>query len=79
MAESESGALKKLEYLRAFFRFAHESRWIEENPARKLESPKVQQAPTMPFTPEQMAEILSACEDYGRKSRCAKYPGPENA
>jgi integrase len=73
------GALKKLEYLRAFFRFAHESKWIDENHARKLESPKVQQSPTMPFTPDQMAEILSACEKYGNKARGGRYRGPENA
>jgi integrase len=72
------GALKKLEYLRAFFRFAHESQWIDENAARKLERPKVQHRPTMPFTPEQMAEILSACEGYARKCRGGKYRGPEN-
>jgi integrase len=73
------GALKKLEYLRAFFRFAHESRWLEENPARKLESPKVKQTPTMPFTPEDMTNILAACEKYGMKCRGGKYRGPENA
>ena len=72
------GALKKLEYLRAFFRFAHESRWLEENPARELESPKVKQSPTMPFTPEQMAAVLAACEKYGMKCRGGKYRGPEN-
>jgi site-specific recombinase XerD len=72
------GALKKLEYLRKFFRFALNSKWIEENPARDLENPKWHHAPTMPFTSEQMAGILSACNDYGMKSRCAKYPGPEN-
>jgi integrase len=71
------GALKKLEYLRALLRF-HESQWIDDNPARKLESPKVQQAPTMPFTPDQMAKILSACEDYARKCRGGKYRAPEN-
>jgi integrase len=73
------GALKKLEYLRAFFRFAHESKWIDDNPARKLENPKVQQQPTMPFTAEQMADILRACGDYGRKCRGGKYQGGENA
>jgi integrase len=73
------GALKKLEYLRAFFRFAHECKWIDENPARKLESPKVKQTPTMPFTPEHMTNILAACEKYGMKCRGGKYRGPENA
>jgi integrase/recombinase XerD len=72
------GALKKLEYLRAFFRFAHESRWLDENPARKLESPKVKQTPTLPFTPEQMTSILAACEKYGMKCRGGKHRRPEN-
>lgn len=73
------GALKKLEYLRAFFRFAHDSRWLDENPARKLESPKVRPSPTLPFTPEQMAQVLKACEAYGKKCRGGKYRKPENA
>ena len=73
------GALKKLEFLRKFFRFAHESKWIDENPARKLESPKVQQSPTMPFTPDQMADILSACEGYARKYRAREDRRAENA
>jgi site-specific recombinase XerD len=32
-------ALKKLERLRALFRFAHESGWIVENQARKVKNP----------------------------------------
>src|SRR5579863_4265584 len=72
------GALKKLEYLRAFFRFAHDAKWVDENPARKLESPRVTQRPTMPFTPKQMTEILAACEAYGRKCRGGKYRADEN-
>lgn len=61
------GALKKLEYLRAFFRFAHESNWIPENPARKIKNPKVSPTPTMPFTREELARILAACDEFGRK------------
>jgi integrase/recombinase XerD len=72
------GALKKLEYLRAFFRFAHDAKWIDDNPARKLESPRVTQRPTMPFTTEQMTEILAACEKYGRKCRGGRYRASEN-
>jgi integrase len=65
--------------LRAFFRFAHECKWLDENPARKLESPKVKQTPILPFTPEQMTNILRACEKYGNKARGGRYKGPENA
>ena len=57
-------AVKKLERLRAFYRFALESRWIEENPSTKLKKPEVTDAPTMPFTQDEMVRILAACEQY---------------
>ncbi len=56
--------VKKLERLRALFRFAQESGWIVENPATKLKNPVVRQHPTMPFSKAEMAEILDACGDY---------------
>jgi len=34
-------ARKKLEALRAFFRFVHESGWIPSNPASRLKPPKI--------------------------------------
>ena len=43
-AEWKDGPLsssKKLERLRAFFRFAQESKWIDENPALKLKAPNI--------------------------------------
>jgi integrase/recombinase XerD len=57
-------ALKKLERLRAFFRFAYDTGWIQNNPAKKLKNPKVTTPPTLPFSQEQMIEILAACEKY---------------
>ena len=42
-------ALKKLEYLRAFFRFGFESGWVTENTAKKLRNPKTIMRQTMPF------------------------------
>jgi integrase len=62
--DSGISALKKLERLRALFRFAHESGWIGENPASKLKNPKVTAPPTMPFSREEMVKILAACEEY---------------
>jgi site-specific recombinase XerD len=63
-------ALKKLECLRAFFRFAHESHWVDENPAKYISNPKITDRPTMPFTREEMIRILAACnryeDNYGR-------------
>jgi len=57
-------ALKKLERLRTFFRFAGESNWIQENPAQNLRNPKIKQRPTEPFTQQEMIRILAACEKY---------------
>jgi integrase len=68
------GALKKLEYLRSFFRFVHDNGWMDDNPARKLKSPKVSQRPTMPFTPEEMVRVLSACDRFG-----SEYQGERRA
>ena len=57
-------AVKKLERLRAFFRYCQEAGWIAENPASRIKNPKVQDKPTMPFTRDEMARILSACGEY---------------
>ena len=57
-------ARKKLEHLRAFFRFAHDSNWINSNPAVKIKPPEIKDAPTMPFTKEEVARILLACAAY---------------
>jgi site-specific recombinase XerD len=53
---------KKLERLRAFFRFAHDRQWVESNPATRIKLPKVSICPTMPLTHEEMVKILTACD-----------------
>jgi site-specific recombinase XerD len=55
---------KKLERLRSLFRFAQEGNWVGENPARKLKGPKVPLSPTLPFTREEMVQILGAFNPY---------------
>jgi site-specific recombinase XerD len=62
-------ARKKLENLRAFFRFAEDSGWIDENPATRLKPPKITGTPTLPLTEEEMGKILEACDSY---------PNPDN-
>lgn len=57
-------AMKKLERLRAFLRFGQESGWIAENPARKVKKPVLTDVPTLPFTQEEMRQILAACDAY---------------
>jgi integrase/recombinase XerD len=51
---------KKLERLRAFFSFCRDRNWIDDNPARKLKSPKFKQRPTMPFSHDEMMRINAA-------------------
>jgi integrase/recombinase XerD len=55
-------AVKKLERLRAFFRFAHDRQWVEKNHATRIKLPKVSIRPTMPLTHEQMIKILTASD-----------------
>lgn len=59
----------QLERLRAFINFAHESNWIEVNPATKLKNPKITQEPTLPFSQKKVIRILAACnidpDNYG--------------
>ena len=60
-------ARKKLESLRAFSRFAHDSGWIAANPGAKLKPPKITDRPTMPFTRDEFTRILAACGNYPDK------------
>jgi len=57
-------ALKELERLRTFFRFAVSSDWIAKNPVQTIKSPRVQDPPTMPFTRDEFKRVIDACADY---------------
>jgi integrase/recombinase XerD len=57
-------ATKKLERLRAFFRFAHDRQWVESNPAVKMKLTKTAACPTMPLTPKQWLDLLTACDKF---------------
>jgi len=65
-------ARKKLEAFRAFFRFVHESGWIPTNPASHLKPPKITEPPTAPFTREEVASILKACDIYPDKANAVR-------
>ena len=60
---------KKLERLRCFFRFAHESKWIAENPTLSIKNPKVTLRPALPFSREEMIRILAAASESIRRVR----------
>jgi len=59
---------KKLERLRAFFRFAQKRKWIPENPAADLKAPKIPLCPTMPFDCDEVVRTLAAVEQYKRQA-----------
>ena len=65
-------ARKKLEAFRALFRFVHESGWISTNPASHLKPPKITEPPTAPFTREEFASILRACDVYPDKQNAVR-------
>jgi integrase len=60
-------SIKKLERMRAFFRFAVKRKWIEDNPAADLESPRVPVSQTKPYDQAEWMRILGAVD---------RYPGP---
>ena len=60
--------LKKIERLRAWLGFCLDSKWIEENYARKLHEPHVVDRPTLPFSREDMLKILTAFQAYGKSA-----------
>jgi integrase len=67
-------ASKNLERLRAFFRFCMHDDWIARNPARAVKAPKVIDKPTLPFTRDEMARILNACDRYpGNQARLKAF------
>ncbi len=53
---------KRLEMLRAFFRFCVDSGWVEKNHAKAIKLPPVKMRPTMPFNDEEWKNILTAVE-----------------
>jgi integrase/recombinase XerD len=63
-ADHNLAAMKKLERLRAFFRFCNDGNWIADNPAKKLKNPKITDSPTMPFSQHQVISTISACHEY---------------
>src|SRR5207237_6316609 len=54
---------KKLERLRAFGRFLVDRGWWQENLALKLRRPKVTDAPTIPFTRDEIGALRFACPE----------------
>jgi integrase/recombinase XerD len=65
-------ARKKLEALRTFFRFVHESGWLPTNPAKLIKPPKVDNPPTLPFPKDVLPRVLTACDKYPNKQNAVR-------
>jgi integrase/recombinase XerD len=64
--------------MRAFFCFVVSNGWSLENPASRMRPPTVSTAPTLPFTKDEVARIVEACEIQGGKSRGPIYDKSES-
>jgi integrase/recombinase XerD len=62
-------ASKKLEHLKSFFRFCHDSGWIKVNPAKIIKPPKVDDPPVLPFSDNDLEKLLAACDSHPSPSR----------
>lgn len=60
-------ARKKLEALRTFFRFVHDTGWLPTNPSLAIKPPKVDDVPTLPFSAAEVKAVLAACDSYPHK------------
>jgi integrase/recombinase XerD len=65
-------ARKKLEALRTFFKFVHESGWLPTNPAKIIKPPKVEDPPTMPYSKDEVERVLAACDKYPDKRNAVR-------
>lgn len=57
---------KELAILRNFFGFCVTRRWISFNPAKEVKAPKPKPKPKEPYTEDEVAHILAACDQLGR-------------
>ena len=76
--KGESGLtdLKKLERLRAFFKFGLANGYVSQNPAAAIRNPKIRPNPTLPFSQDEMLQILAAA---GKNITGAKPPAKNKA
>jgi site-specific recombinase XerD len=53
---------KELETLRGFCDYCVRVGWLAANPAKMIKPPREERVPTLPFTREEIAKILEACD-----------------
>ena len=58
--DANISAQKKLERFRSFVQFCVDSKWLDENPAKKTKAPNTSDVYTPPFTDDEVARIIAA-------------------
>ena len=66
---SANSARKRLEYIRAFFRFCHQSGWITANPSTVIKPPKADPSPTLPFERTEIDRMLTVADTFTATGR----------
>jgi integrase/recombinase XerD len=66
---SANSARKRLEYVRAFFRFCQHSGWMQANPATVIKPPQPDLKPTLPFDRQEMMAILKAADEFNPRGK----------
>lgn len=57
---------KELEILRCFFRWCQDRDYCDRNPAKLVRTPKINRKKKEIYTPEEIGQILQACDRFGR-------------
>src|SRR5204863_9454995 len=66
---SANAARKRLEYVRAFFRFCQDSGWITANPMAMVKPPEADLSPTLPFEKDQIDAMLKVADGFSAKGK----------
>jgi integrase/recombinase XerD len=79
---SQSTSLKYMEIVKAFFRFCHDNKWIEENPAkaiRPVKSKADRPNERVPFSDAELTRMYDACHNLYPKGRMYTTTGQDLA
>ena len=68
-------ARKKLEALRTFYRFVQDAGWVQKNVALAIKPPRVTDPPTLPYSRDEVARVIKACDRYPHEGHPNKHWG----
>ena len=64
-------ARKEISQMRTFFAWCKVRKWIDDNPAKLLGMPKVNDVATLPFSADEIRRLLDACDQIGSRDSTA--------